>query len=298
MEDFLDSLVSENEDIRINQDELIKLIMTLQDKPLSEVTDLDEDGEKFAAFALNNAEHIKSTLMTLREFLRGTKDYNWFALNRNRSPIPLYILAYHMFYAEQPQKDFSAMKRWLRLSMLNGIFRRGCGWIPSERGMKLLHEVFKNFRGQPFPIEELFDVCKRKLHSFYSEVKVTNLNEFDRNRDYVFYLIYDSTPLARGAVDHIQPRSRLLELVGRGQKNITEEMIDNIANLELISRDDNATKSDKRLKDWLNSQRDKQKYLNLHLIPEDESLWKPSNFKQFLKARAQIIADKINASMK
>lgn len=77
--------------------------------------------------------------------------------------------------------------------MLNGIFRRGCGWIP--------------------PVEELFDVCKRNLHSFYSQVKPDNLDEFAGNRDYMFYLIYDGTPLSRAAVDHIQPRSRLLELI-------------------------------------------------------------------------------------
>lgn len=298
MENFLDKMVSENGDLRVNQDELIKLIMTLQDKPLSEVTDLDDDGDKFAAFALNNADKIRSTLGTLRDFLRGSKDYNWFAMNRNRSPIPLYILAYHMFYSEYPRENFGDFKRWLRLSMLNGIFRRGCGWIPSERGMKLLHDTFKHYRGQAFPVDELFDVCKRNLHSFYSEVKADNLDEFNRNRDYLFYLIYGGEPPKRNSIDHIQPRVRLLELIGRGQKNITEEMIDSVANLELLNRDDNSVKGDKRLKDWLNAQADRRQYLNFHLIPDDEGLWKPSNFKQFLKARAQLIADKINGSMR
>ncbi|MBQ3337167.1 MAG: DUF262 domain-containing protein [Selenomonadaceae bacterium] len=298
MENFLDAMVSDCSDIRISQDELIKLIMTLQDKPLSEITDLDEDGEKFAAFALENSTRIKSTLVALREFLRKAGDYNWFALNRSRSPIPLYVLSYHIFYAEHADENFQAMRRWLRLSMLNGIFRRGCGWIPSERGMKLLHDAFKNFHGQPFPVDALFDVCKKNLHSFYSEVKPGNLDDFDRNRDYMFYLIYDGAPLSSGAVDHIQPRARLLGQIGRGQKNITEEMIDSIANLELLTREDNAAKSDKRLKDWLNRQADRQKYLERHLIPDNEGLWKPSNFKQFLKARAEKISAKINASMR
>lgn len=298
MENFLDAMVRDNGDIRITQDELIKLIMTLQDKPLSEITDLDEDGEKFATFALENANKIKITLAALREILRKTGDYNWFSSNKNRSPVPLYILAYHIFYSENAFKNFFDMRRWLRLSMLNGIFRRGCGWIPSERGMKLLHETFKTYRGQAFPVEELFDICKKKLHSFYSEVKPDNLDGFDRSRDYVFYLIYDGTPVPRGVVDHIQPRARLLELIGRGQKNISEEMIDSLANLELLSHEDNSEKSDKRLKDWLNRQADRQKYLNRHLIPDDEGLWKPSNFKQFLKARSQMITDKINSSMR
>ncbi|MBQ9497294.1 MAG: hypothetical protein IJR52_06945, partial [Selenomonadaceae bacterium] len=67
---------------------------------------------------------------------------------------------------------------------------------------------------------------------------------------------------------------------------------------ELLTREDNAEKSDKRLKDWLNRQADRQKYLERHLIPDNEGLWKPSNFKQFLKARAEKISAKINASMR
>ncbi len=296
MEDFLDRLVTENSDIRITQDELIKLIMTLQDKPLSEVTDLDDGGEKFSAFALDNADRIRTTLAAMRDFLRRTKDYTWFALNRNRSPIPLYLLAYHFFYAERPDENFFDMKRWLRLSLLNGIFRRGCGWTPSERGIRELHEVFKNSRGEKFPTDELFDVCKNNLHAFYSEVNAGNLDEFGRERDYMFFLIYGGTGIGR--VNHIQPRSRLLEIINRGRNNITEEMIDSVANLELLSREDDLDKGERRLREWIDRQEDRHGYLNMHLIPADENLWKPSNFKKFLQARAQLIADKINASMR
>lgn len=296
MENFFDRLVRENGDIRITQDELIKLTMTLQDRPLSEVTDLDEDGEKFAAFALEKSEHIRATLAAVRDFLRRTRDYGWFAINRSRSPIPLYLLAYHFFYNERAGENFGDMKRWLRLSIMNGIFRRGCGWTPSERGIKELHEVLKNSRGQNFPLDKLFDVCKRNLHSFYTEINSGNLDEFNRERDYMFYWIYGGSPLAQGVVDHIQPRSRLIELIVRG-RNITEEMIDSLANLELLSREDFVDKGDRRLKEWINLQDDRQRYLNTHLIPDDENLWKPSNFKKFLQARAQLIADRINNSL-
>lgn len=295
MEEFLDRIVRDNVDIRMTQDEVIKLIMTLQDKPLSEVTDLDEDGEKFAAFALDNAERIRTTLATLRDFLRRTRDYGCFALTGSRSPVPLYLLAYHFYYADRAHDDFADMKRWLRLSLLNGIFRRGCGWTPSERGLKLLHEVFKGSRGEKFPLAQLFDLCKQNLHAFYTEVNAGNLDEF--NRDYLFYLIYDNTPPAQTSPNHIQPRSRLLELVGRGRSNITEELIDSVANMELLSRDDIFDKGERRLREWLNRQDDMQRYLATHLIPTDENLWKPSNYRKFLAARSQMIADKINASI-
>lgn len=114
----------------------------------------------------------------------------------------------------------------------------------------------------------------------------------------MFYLIYGGISSSSEVVDHIHSKSRLLDLINREQINISEERIDSVANLELLSRDDNGKKSDKLLIDWLNSRDDRQAYLERHLIPDDESLWKPSNFKQFLRERAKLIADKINASMK
>ncbi|MBR1807148.1 MAG: hypothetical protein IJ774_12295 [Selenomonadaceae bacterium] len=55
-----------------------KITVTCQILPTdpSEVTDLDDGGEKFAAFAPENYPRIKSTPVTLREFLRKTGDYN------------------------------------------------------------------------------------------------------------------------------------------------------------------------------------------------------------------------------
>ncbi|MCR5834279.1 MAG: DUF262 domain-containing protein [Selenomonadaceae bacterium] len=298
MEEFLDNMSRESGDIRITQDELIKLIMTLQDKPLSEVTDLDDDGGKFASFALENAAHISATLVEVREFLRRTKDYNWFALNRSRSPIPIYLLAYHIFYNDPIYDNFADMKRWIKLSMLNGIFRRGCGWTPSERGMRELHTVLKDSRGQTFPTDNLFDVCKNNLHSFYAEVNAGNLDEFNRDRDYMFYLMYNGEPLSQGIVNHIQPRKTMLELIGRVRNSFTEEMIESIANLHLLSREDVKEKSKYRLKDWISAQSDKRAYLAKHLIPEDEKLWRPNNFRKFLQARAELVAARINDNLR
>lgn len=290
MEDFLDRIVRENVDIRLTQDEAIKLIMTLQDKPLASVSDLDIDGEKFAGFALDNADKIRATLANVRDFLRRTRDYGWFALSSARSPVPLYLLAYR-FHHDESRRDFGQMRRWLRLSLLNGIFRRGCGWTPSERGLKLLHDVLKNSRGKNFPTEELFDVCKKNLHAFRTDITGANLD--DLSRDYVFYLMYDAADFSSPV--HIQPRSRLTPSLCK-RCGISEAMIDSVANLHLLNRDEALDKGERRLRDWI--ARTDQHYLTRHLIPADENLWKPGNFKKFLAARAQMIADKICDSMR
>lgn len=303
MEDFLDTVVEENKDIRFAQDEIVKLLMTLRDTPSLSITNLDAPTSvEWANFALNNSDKIKSTLKTLREFLKATNDYDWFnsKAENKYSPVPLYILAYYIFYNEHADENFDDMKRWLRISLLNDVFAaRGNGWDPTRTGLIQLHGVLKNYLSQTFPVDELFKVYKENCKSiiFRSEITAENIEELTKSQKYIFYLIYGSkSELLLGEIDHIQPKDPLMKDVA--SHKLTETMINSVANLEMLSRDDNRTKSDKKLKDWIKKQPDKREYLELHLIPSDEALWRPTNFKQFLKARAKLIADRINDSMR
>ncbi len=300
MENFLDSIVAENKEIGFGQDEIIKLLMTLRDTPSLSITGLDAaNSVEWANFALENSDKIKSTLKRLREFLKNTGDYDWFGTKAGKkySPVPLYILAYHIFYSEHVKDDFADMKCWLRLSLVNDIFAaRGNGWDPTKTGLEKLHGVLKTRHDQSFPRTELFKIYKKNCNAFYPEVKADNIDELTKGKKYIFYLVYGSeSPLLLGEEDHIQSKDSLLKDVGKGK--LTEAMINSVANLELLSRDDNRTKGSKKLKEWVRRQANKQAYLDRHLIPPDETLWRPTNFKQFLKARAQLIADKINNSM-
>ena len=142
MEKFLDDVISKNSDMGIDQDVLIKMLLVLNDKPNKGMTDMTaEDAE----FATGNLERIQATLEALRIFLKASNNEEWFA-SINRSAIPLYFLAYHIFYqSKNPEelrnmfiqfdtkdKNFRNMSLWLKLSLLNQVFRRGCGWIPEK----------------------------------------------------------------------------------------------------------------------------------------------------------------------
>lgn len=92
MEDFLDSIVSENKEIGFGQDEIIKLLMTLRDTPSRNITNLDAiNSVEWANSVLDKSDKIKSTLKGLREFLKSTGDYAWFnsKAGKKYSPVPL-----------------------------------------------------------------------------------------------------------------------------------------------------------------------------------------------------------------
>ncbi len=302
MEQFLDNVVSENSDIGIDQDILIKLLLILNDKPSKEMSDLmAEDAE----FATSNYERIQATLKTLRKFLVASANYNWFATAKNRSAIPLYFLAYHIFYSETKteilenmfehfdtnDKNCQEMAVWMRLSLLNKVFSRGCGWIPYKTGIRKIHKVMEKNKGKQFPKDSLFRVYECHPLRFVRTINKDNLSEFDQ--EYMFYLIYNGQPAIRSEdIDHIHPRSLLMAA------GFDEDIVNNIVNYQLLDSGTNRwEKSGKKLSEWINDSveaANRQGYLNRHIIPQDSALWETKNFVEFFEARAKMLADKIN----
>lgn len=99
MENFLDTVTEEYSGIGIDQDVLIKLILILHNRPASGITELKDDDAKFAA---DKRIRISSTLKALERFLQLSDNLKWFETDKKslikKSAIPLYFLAYHIFY--------------------------------------------------------------------------------------------------------------------------------------------------------------------------------------------------------
>ncbi len=302
MEQFLDTVVAENADIGLKQDDFIKLLLILNDKPSKEMSDLTpEDAE----FATSNFNRIQASLKALKNFLIVTSNYNWFSSSKNRSAIPLYFITYHIFYSktstdqlsdifsrfDTTDKSCQDMAVWLRLSILNKVFSRGCGWIPYKTGIRKIHAVMKENKGRSFPKDSLFTVYNYHPLYFYDKVNENNLNFFDQ--EYMLYLIYNGQPTVRSEdIDHIHPYS-LLKRAG-----VDESRINNIANYQLLDSGTNrGIKNGKELADWIQNCIDnsiQKGYLERHLIPRDKSLWKTENYDQFFVERSKLIAAKLN----
>ena len=309
MENFIDEVCSENSEIGVDQDVLVKLLLILNDKPGKRITELNADDAKFAT---ESRKRIEATLDALKKFLKASDNEAWYKSRKGvikRSAIPLYFLAYHIFYSkydttELPDmfskfdvkdKNFRAMSIWLKLSLLNQVFKKGCGWIPDKTGIKMIHAVMKNKKGMDFPVQELFDVYRSKLHKFFDEKSINTMNLDDLDQEYVFYIMYNGT--TRSSIrsedkDHIQPRSLLM------QQNVKLEKINSIGNFQLIDSSSNrGLKNDEPLSEWLEKIDNQTAYIERHLIPEEPRLWVIENFHEFLRERQKKIVAKIKASL-
>ena len=293
--------VRQFEDMGISQDEVIKLVFLLQDSHSKEVTDI-EAGD--ADFVIESQERIVQSLRALREFLRNARLYDYYA-SGGRSAIPLYFIAYHVFHKKEvsaaqldkvydnfdaKNDDFLSLKRWMYLSVLNGVFSRGKGWIPYRTGIRKILNALKRYKGQVFPAEALFEVYRRHPLVFSAEVTPERLDLWDR--DFVFYLMYDCQSLSGRDVDHVHPRSRL-ETAG-----VSPHKVHSIANFQLL--DEGTNRNEKRAKTlagWLagGGVSDLGAYLDRHLIPEDKTKWEIAHFDTFLQERAVAIVDRVRS---
>ncbi|MFZ1397719.1 MAG: DUF262 domain-containing protein, partial [Candidatus Promineifilaceae bacterium] len=259
-------------DMRLYQDEIIKLIFILQDQPTKEVTQIIPDD---AHFVLQNQDRIIAALKAVRNFLTYAGLLAYYGV-RGRSVIPLYFIAYHIYYTPHPTEklaslfdnhdidnpDFLRIKRWLYLSVLNSVFSRGVGWIPYRTGISKILRTLQPYQGKAFPAQAIFRTYSTHPLRFSEDLTSEKLPDWDT--DFVFYLMYQRQPEVGRDVDHVHPKSRL-------EDKFPSEKIHSIANYQLLDIGTNRnTKRAKPLASWIESGvGDKQAYLRRHLIPED-----------------------------
>jgi len=302
MEGFLMEMLGEYQNIGLSQENLIKLIFLLQDNYNKEMMAIESSD---ADFAIKNRHRIKIVLKELNDFLIYSKLFEYYK-DGNRSFIPLFFIAYHLFHKEinndalshffdnyeTGNTDFALMKRWLFNSLLNGVFKsRGSGWIPYKTGIRKILELIKNYKNKQFPTDELFKVYNNHPITFTINYTKENIDQLDNS--FVFYLMYDLSRSHRtNDVDHVMPKN-ILEIHGYPSENINS-----IKNFQLLDFGTNrGEKNGKSFSKWVNNPeyvKEKSLYVQIHLIPNDESLWDEEQFFKFIEKRAEMILEKIN----
>ncbi len=304
MEGFLEETLKNYEEIGLTQDNLIKLMFLLQDNHKKEMAAIEAAD---AQFAIKNRERIKITLRCLKVFLINSKLYYYYK-DGNRSFIPLFFIAYHLFHKEISNAELDAffanfdakntehpkMEKWIYHSLINGVFKsKGAGWIPYKTGIRKLLDKMQHFKNKDFPTDELFQVYKDHPIKFTRTYTIDNLDELESS--FVYYLMYDKGQTIRiNDIDHIMPKSKLESL------NIESAKINSIRNFQLIDFSTNrGLKNASPFKEWINNHvADKAAFVKRHLIPVDETLWTEDKFEDFAKSRASLILNCILAHMK
>jgi len=299
-EKFLYEDIKEFSDIGLGQDEIIKYIFLLQDNHRKELTDIEKSDSDFIQ---NNKERILNSLRGVKQFLKASGLYDFFA-EQNPSVIPLFFIGYHLFHKKnvktedikdyfrniEKNTDYKLIYHWIYLSLLQKIFRRrGAGWIAYKTGIRKILEVMKNHKDKDFPTNEIFKAYIDHPLYFKEDIDENRLDDYDF--DFLMYIIYGKK-FRKEDIDHIHPYSILKS------KGYDVDKINTVANYQLLDYDINRNdKRDKELKDWINELENKEDCLKRHLIPSNPNLWTSENYEQFLIERKNLIKTKLEEKL-
>ena len=298
-EKFLYEDIKEFSDIGLGQDEIIKYIFLLQDNHRKELTDIEKSDSDFIQ---NNKERILNSLRGVKQFLKASGLYDFFA-EQNPSVIPLFFIGYHLFHKKnvktedikdyfrniEKNTDYKLIYHWIYLSLLQKIFRRrGAGWIAYKTGIRKILEVMKKHKDKDFPTNEIFKVYIDHPLYFKENIDENRLDDYDF--DFLMYIIYGKK-FRKEDIDHIHPYSILI-------KGYDIDKINTVVNYQLLDYGINrGDKNNKELKDWINGLVNKDDYLKRHLIPDNPDLWTSENYEQFLIERKNLIKTKLEEKL-
>ena len=235
---------------------------------------------------------------------RGYRLVNAFGLDRNnmRSRNALIPILYYLF--QNPGisllgttpfecENFDRIRRWLMMALLNNVFARSADQVLSNT-----RRVLKDHASEPdFPDVSLNKELSRMGFStglddsFFQRVLGVT---YSGSSFFVLSLLYADHPwvFTPQEQDHIFPKSAsALQAMSDDEKEHYRSLVNRIGNLQLLNQEENNEKRNKPFEKWLPS-RDPH-FRKKHLIPEDNSLLKVERFEDFIRAREDLIVDRL-----
>lgn len=247
---------------------------------------------------------IKACIFSTFEFLAnlGFTNDNLTAKN---AVIPI---VYWIYYSDiekdinnpiRRKKDKIAIKKWLCVSLLKGIFGSGTDGVLTK-----IRKVLKdNLDTSSFPYEKIKDAFKDNPtknfvfdDDFIHSLLGTQFNA--KNCFPLLTLIYKDFDFSNHKVDkdHMHPKAYFDNLTASPTSNPDDYKFykdplnwNSVLNLQLLSSSENESKGKIPLKDWVKREKINKKK---HLIPENIDL-EVTNFRQFLSERTKILTEKL-----
>jgi hypothetical protein len=217
-------------------------------------------------------------------------------------------LIYFRFHNPAAFSANNSMSEYLLRVLVTGAF--------SGSPDNLIDKVVKNIQEHNnFILQEVFGVIRAEGRSLDITPDVIYSQSYGSRSVHLFfnlwYSAFNYSPALNEngpQVDHIFPQSLLKSVKDinpdTGKRNIMHyraEHRDQIANCMLLTAEENgfSNKTDIPPSRWFSRERFEsdeahKNYLELHLIPNDEELWKLENFEKFIEARKELIKQKFS----
>ncbi|MDQ2052056.1 DUF262 domain-containing protein [Natronolimnohabitans sp. A-GB9] len=230
-----------------------------------------------------------------------------FTTSHVRSKMILLPIIYYFYHNNNPTLSFNSnmgkenrkkLLYWTSSMVTTGDLTTA-GTTQTVQGVR---KVIKGTPGNEFPLQEV----ESKLNDYNKSMGVDEEtierwfregNNSNRVLQVVLSLLYFPDVANENynyELDHIFPKSKLEKEYLLSETDLSREKVerldefrDSLANLQLLRKGENRTKSSKLPEEWLPTRT--RDYLTRHCIPKDPDLYKLENADQFFERRKELI---------
>lgn len=246
---------------------------------------------------------IKDCILSTFDLIKSY-GFNDDTLTSKNAVIPIIYYLYHKkIYKDFANKvDFKEdriiIKEWLHIVLINRVF----GGTPDST-LAQIRKAFTNgiekkeYMKQSlstFPKKEIFEKIRKDMLIDYESILSTQYE--DKYTFSILSLLYPNLDYKNNNFhkDHLHPKNHYNSLNDSLKDKYSFETYNSILNLQMLGSNENKSKRDKSLHDWISHEiqtKDKQGFLDDHLIPDVD--WSLSNFDEFIGKRKQILTNKL-----
>jgi len=240
---------------------------------------------------------ISDAIKAVKDFLAGK------TFLRSDQALPSYLslipLVYFRYHFPDKWKEAQNLDTYLLRSLITGAF----SGTPDNLIDKCTRHIAET---GDFDVQQIFGIIRADGRNLeITPDTILGQHYGSKNIHLIFNLWYKDFNYAPAyqnslpQVDHIFPQSLLRSVKDHNPETGNRNLLrykwwdrDRIANCMLLTAEENGAggKSDISPEIWLQDK--SERYLDMHLIPRDQNLWRLDNFEPFIQARQTLIAEK------
>lgn len=290
----------------IDKDYILKAFLYLYHKDIR--FQINSFNNEFIERIEANWNDIRDAIISLFDLIKsfGLIDYTLTAKNATL-PILYYIYHRNIYrgYSDKVafQDERKTIKKWLLTILVRQIFSSQTDSVLSQsrRGFTIDIEKEKIDENiSSFPFDKINDEIKK-----FSDISEDNIEELllnQKDKQYTFSilaLLYPNLDYKNNNFhqDHLHPASKYDSLSQDDKDKYGWNIYNSILNLQMLGANENESKNNSDLKDWVNREvKDKgdsyrDSFLEDHIIPDvDLDI---NNFSVFVEARKNILVNKL-----
>lgn len=272
-------------------------------------TEINSFSKDFCTIIENNWTKISIAIQSLFDLLRSF-GLSSFSLTSNNATLPILYYIYHGNKYDgfkdkvEYENDRKEIKRWI----FSAILRKSFGGT-SDATLQQTRKAFTNDIDASYidPTKSFsFNDINKNINSFApaDDQLLNDLLLTQKDNRYAFSilsLLYPDLDYKNNDFhkDHIHPESAYKKLAINIQEKIPFKKYNSILNLEMLGSNENESKNNQPLKDWINSKFPdtgdpaRKLFLEKHLIPDiDLDI---SNIEKFMEEREKLLKAKLKS---